>query len=309
MGTPLRLAFMGTPDFAVPSLLALLDAGHEIAAVYTQPPRPAGRGQRETKSPVHQAAEAKGLDVRTPRTLKDEAAQAAFAALGLDIAIVVAYGQILPKPILEAPRLGCLNVHASLLPRWRGAAPIQRALLAGDTETGVMVMAMEEGLDTGPVYAAATLAIPPNATGGWLHDELSARGARLLAETLPAIAVGDLVARPQGSEGVTYAKKITADDLRLDWRETAEEAERRVRAFAPAPGAWFPLGEERIKVLEAEIIAASGTPGEALDDRLTIACAAGALRLLRVQRAGKAAMSAAEFLRGRAVPAGTRLGA
>lgn len=303
----LRLAFMGSPDFAVPSLNALIEAGHEIAAVYTQPPRPAGRGQRPKPSPVQVAAEAHNLPVRTPVTLKDPAEQMAFAELGLDAAVVVAYGLILPRPVLEAPRLGCLNVHASLLPRWRGAAPIQRAILAGDRETGVTIMVMDEGLDTGPTLLAERIPIGPDETAATLHDRLAALGARLIVAALDGLATGRLQPVPQPAEGVTYAAKLTRAEGRLDWRRPASVLERQVRALAPWPGAWFEAGGDRIKVLAAEPAPGEGPPGRVLDDRLTVACGEGALRLTRVQRAGKAPMGAAEFLRGFPLPAGTDL--
>lgn len=303
----LRLAFMGTPDFALPGLEALAAAGHEICAVYSQPPRPAGRGQQPRPGPVAAFARKKGWPLRTPVSLKDLAEQQAFAALDLDLAVVVAYGLILPKAILKAPRLGCVNLHASLLPRWRGAAPISRALLAGDKETGVTLMLMEEGLDSGPILAHRRYPIPPDCTAIQLHDALARLGAELLIEWLPALAEGRLAGRPQSAKGVTYARKLARDEARLDWRRSAEELERQVRAFAPWPGAHFASGKGDIKVLSAEIVARSGVPGELLDDRLTVACGKDALRLTRVQRAGRSAMSAQEFLRGFALPPGMRL--
>jgi methionyl-tRNA formyltransferase len=304
----MRLIFMGTPEFACVALEALLRAGHEIAAVYTQPSRPAGRGQRAQRSPVHELAAAQGLEVRTPARLRDAAAQADFAALTADAAIVVAYGLILPRPILEAPRLGCINIHASLLPRWRGAAPIQRAILAGDAETGVTLMRMDEGLDTGPMLMREAIAIGPRMNAGALHDALAAIGARLVVAALASLERGALAPTPQPAEGVSYAAKIAKDEARLDWRLAADQLARIVRAFSPWPGAFCELAGERVKVLDAEAIARDGEAGVALDDGLTIGCGVGALRLLRVQRPGRGAMSAAEFLRGRAVPAGTRLG-
>jgi methionyl-tRNA formyltransferase len=307
----LRLAFMGTPDFAVPALLALLEAGHDLAAVYTQPPRPAGRGHKPKPSPVQATAEARGLPVRTPPSLKDPAEQAAFAALALDAAVVVAYGLILPQPILDAPRLGCLNIHASLLPRWRGAAPIQRALLAGDSETGISIMAMDAGLDTGPVLLTERLPIGPDNTAATLHDRLAALGARLVVEALEGLDAGRLQPVPQPAEGATYAAKLTREEGRLDWRRPAAALERQVRALTPWPGAWFEAGGDRIKVLSAEIVESPGSsdakPGRVLDDRLNVACGDGTLRLAKVQRAGKAPMAAADFLRGFALPAGTLL--
>ncbi len=303
----LRLAFLGTPDFSVPALAALLDAGHTVARVYSQPPRPAGRGQRERPSPVAEFAAARDIAVATPKTLRAPEAQAAFASLGLDAAVVAAYGLILPKPILDAPRLGCFNIHASLLPRWRGAAPIQRAILAGDTESGVTIMRMDEGLDTGAMLLVERVPIGPMTTAGELHDRLSALGARLIVPALAEIEAGRAVETPQPAEGVTYAAKIDKDEARLDWLRPAAELERRVRAFAPHPGAWFAQGQERIRVLAARVETGMGAPGTALDDRLLVACGAGALRLLAVQRAGRATMDANAFLRGRPVPAGTKL--
>jgi len=303
----LRLAFMGTPDFAVPILEALRAAGHEIAAVYTQPPRPAGRGHQPQPSPVARAAAAAGIPVRTPAKL-DAAEVKAFRALVLDAAVVAAYGLILPPTVLGAPRLGCINVHASLLPRWRGAAPIQRALLAGDSETGVTIMQMDAGLDTGPMLLKEAVPIGPKATAQELHDRLAALGASLVVRALAGLAAGTLAALQQPAEGVTYAKKLTREEGRLDWRKTAAELERAVRALNPAPGVWLEHGGERIKVLAAEIVAAaSGAPGTVLDAALTVACGSGALRLTRLQRPGRAPMDADALLRGFAIPAGTRL--
>jgi methionyl-tRNA formyltransferase len=306
----LRLAFMGTPDFAVPSLAALVAAGHALLAVYSQPARPAGRGKKPQLSPVHDWAQSHGLPVRTPARLRDPSEHDSFRALGLDAAVVAAYGLILPQAMLDAPRLGCLNVHASLLPRWRGAAPIQRAIMAGDHETGVTIMRMAAGLDTGPMLLKARLPIASDTTGGALHDALAARGAELIVAALGGVAAGTLAAEPQPAEGVTYAAKLTRADGRLDWQRPAAELERCVRALAPYPGAWFDHAGERFKVLAAEIAPGPprGAPGTTLDDRLTIACGHGALRPTRLQRAGKAAMAADAFLRGFAVPAGTRLG-
>jgi methionyl-tRNA formyltransferase len=303
----LRLAFMGTPDFARASLAALIAAGHEIAAVYCQPPRPAGRGQRERPSPVQTLAQERGLPVSNPADLRSAAEQNAFAELRLDAAVVAAYGLILPRTMLQAPRLGCLNIHASLLPRWRGAAPIQRAILAGDHETGVTIMQMDEGLDTGPILLAERCAIEPTDTGGMLHDRLMILGALLIVEALDGVAAGKFAAKPQPATGVTYAAKLTGEEERLDWRLSADELARRVRAFAPWPGAWCDIGAERLKVLAAEVVAASGPPGRLLDDRLTIACGEGALRLCRVQRAGRAPLDTADFLRGFALSPGTLL--
>ena len=304
----MRLAYMGTPDFAVPALRALLAAGHEIAAVYSQPPRPAGRGQREQRSPVHEFAAAHGIPVRTPVSLKTEDAQAEFAALSLDLAIVAAYGLILPKPILAAPKRGCLNIHASLLPRWRGAAPIQRALLAGDAETGITIMVMDEGLDTGAMRVKEATAITEGDTGQTLHDRLSELGARLIVEALARLDT--LTPTPQPKEGVTYAAKLTRDEGRLDWRKPAALLARQVRAFDPWPGAWFEHRGERIKVLAAHEVGTDATaePGVVIDGMATIACGAGALQMARLQRPGKGPLAAGEFLRGFALPAGTTLG-
>jgi methionyl-tRNA formyltransferase len=310
----LRLAFMGTPDFSVPALAALIEAGHEIAAVYCQPPRPAGRGQKLTPSPVHAYAEAHGIEVRTPKSLRNAEAQADFAALGLDCAVVVAYGLILPKPILEAPRLGCVNIHASLLPRWRGAAPIQRAIQAGDTESGVTIMRMDEGLDTGPMLLRESLPITPETTGQSLHDALSALGARMIVEALAGLAEGTLKAVPQPEAGVTYAAKLSKEEALLDWSRPAVALERQIRAFDPWPGCFFLHKGERLKVLKAALAKGKGAPGTVLpgtllDDALTVACGEGALQLLRVQRPGKAVLEAHALLRGYALPEGTVLGA
>jgi methionyl-tRNA formyltransferase len=295
---------MGTPDFAVPTLLALAEAGHEIAAVYTQPPRPAGRGRRLTPSPVAEAAAELGLDVRTPATLRDPVEQAAFAALGLDAAVVVAYGLILPRAVLNAPRHGCWNLHASLLPRWRGAAPIQRAIMAGDAETGVCVMRMEEGLDTGPVAIRAPTPIGARETAGELAGRLAAMGAPLMAAALAALAEGRLGARPQAAEGATYAAKIDKAEARIDWTLPAADIERRIRALDPAPGAWTTLGAERLKVLLASVEPGAGEPGATLDDALLVACGRDALRIETAQREGRAPMPAEELLRGFDAPAG-----
>ena len=297
---------MGTPDFAAAALAALIAADHEIAAVYSQPPRPSGRGQKPRLSPVHALADAKGLPVRTPLSLRDAAEQAAFADLAFDVAVVAAYGLILPPAILQAPRFGCLNIHASLLPRWRGAAPIQRAILAGDGETGVTIMQMDKGLDTGAMLMSERTPISPNDTAGSLHDRLASMGAALIVRALDKLPAG-LTATPQPAEGVTYAAKLTGEEERLDWRRPARELERQVRAFSPLPGAWCEMSGERIKVLEAAIESRHGAPGSVLDDRATIACGEGSLRLLKVQRPGKAAMDAAAFLRGFKLPAGTVL--
>lgn len=296
---------MGTPDFAVPTLDALVEAGHEIVAVYTQPPRPAGRGKQPQPSPVQCRAEALGIPVRSPVSLRDPGAQQAFAALDLDAAIVAAYGLILPVPVLEAPAHGCLNVHASLLPRWRGAAPIQRAILAGDVETGVTIMRMEAGLDTGPMLLACRTPIDVK-TAGELTDELARAGAELMVEALTRLTA--LAQTPQPDDGVTLAPKIRKEEARLDFSRSAAEVERQVRAFNPWPGAFTELGGERLKVLAATVEHGNGEPGTTLDDALLIACGDGALRATRVQRAGRGAVDARELLRGYAVPTGTRLG-
>ncbi len=302
-----RLTFMGTPDFSVPILAALIDAGHEVAAVYSQPPRPAGRGHHERPSPVHSFAAARGLTIRTPKSLRSVEAQAEFAALGADLAVVAAYGLILPKPILDAPRRGCINVHASLLPRWRGAAPIQRSILAGDERTGVTIMQMDEGLDTGDMLLTEAVPITPSTDAASLHDALAALGARLIVQALSQLEAGTLAATPQPAKGVTYAAKLGKDEGRLDWRRPARDLERAVRAFAPWPGAWFEQAGERFKVLAAELGEGEGAPGTVLDDSLTVACGEGALRLLKVQRAGKGPVEAAAFLRGYALPPGALL--
>ncbi len=303
----LRLAFMGTPDFATPTLAELLAQGHEIAAVYSQPPRPRGRGLKAEPSAVAQLAARHGLEVRTPASLKGESEQEAFAALGLDAAVVVAYGLLLPRKVLEAPRLGCFNLHGSLLPRWRGAAPLQRAIMAGDAQTGVMVMRMEEGLDTGPILMAERTAIGRK-TFGELHDELARLGADLMVRALAALERGSILALPQPLEGICYAHKIQKEEARIDWSRRASELDCLIRALSPVPGAWCTVRGERLKILLAEPVAAKGHPGEVLDDQLTIACAEGALRLLRVQRAGREPLSAAELLRGFVLPPGERLG-
>ncbi|MBP7240468.1 methionyl-tRNA formyltransferase [Amaricoccus sp.] len=301
----MRLVFMGTPDFARASLDALVGAGHEIAAVYSQPPRPAGRGQKPRPSAVAARAGALGIEVRTPVSLRDPAEQAAFVALGAEAAVVAAYGLILPRPILAAPARGCLNVHASLLPRWRGAAPIQRAILAGDAETGVAIMQMEAGLDTGPVLLAEPVAIGPEETAGALHDRLAALGARLIVDALARL--DDLPPVPQPAEGVTYAAKIDKAEARVDWTRPAAEVDRLIRALSPAPGAWCEIGAERVRLLRSRPAEGQGAPGEALDDALTIACGDGAVRILEVQRAGRGPTDAAAFLRGFPVPGGTAL--
>ena len=302
----LRLAFMGTPDFAVPTLAELIAQGHDIACVYSQPPRPKGRGLESEPSPVHKFALASRLAVRTPLTLKDEAQQELFHALDLDAAIVVAYGLLLPKPILDTPKLGCFNLHGSLLPRWRGAAPIQRAIMAGDAETGVMVMRMEEGLDTGPVLMAERTPIGRK-TYGDLRDELARLGADLMVRALSALERGSITEHPQPSEGATYAKKIEKSEARIFWTSSATEIDRQIRGLSPYPGAWTEgeaysssANPERIKILLAELMEGSGPGGHVLEagDQLVISCGEGALRILRLQRAGGKAQDAASFLRG-----------
>jgi methionyl-tRNA formyltransferase len=301
----MRLAFMGTPDFAVPTLDAVLAAGHEVVALYSQPPRPAGRGKGLKPSPVHQRAASLGIEVRTPLTLRDPEEQQAFAALGVDAAVVAAYGLILPQPVLAAPLFGCLNVHASILPRWRGAAPIQRAILAGDERTGVTIMGMERGLDTGPMFAVRETDIGRK-TAGELTEELAAMGAALMAEVLERLP--ELRPTPQPEEGVSYAPKTEKQEARLDFGRSAAEVERQVRAFNPAPGAFFELAGERIRVLAAEVAGLAGPPGAVLDERLTIACGTGAILPTLVQRAGRGVMTSSELLRGFPIPVGTKLG-
>jgi methionyl-tRNA formyltransferase len=305
---PLRLVFMGTPDFAVPVLEAFIANGDEIVAVYSQPPRPAGRGQKLTPSPVQACAEKHGLTVRHPMSLKTAEAQAEFAAWKADAAVVVAYGLLLPKPVLDAPRLGCFNLHASLLPRWRGAAPIQRAIMAGDSETGVCAMQMDVGLDTGPVLACERVAIGPRMTVSELHDELARVGAPLMVRSLHDFAAGKIKPQPQPQDGVTYAAKLAKDEGRIDWTKSAAEIDRMVRALNPGPGTFFELNGERIKVLAAEPVAGRGMAGTTLDDAGTVACGDGALKLLRLQRPSKSAVSIADFLHGFALPRGTALG-
>lgn len=300
---PLRVIFMGTPEFSVPTLRAIAEAGHEIIAVYTQPPRAAGRrGLELTPSPVQREAERLGITVRTPVSLKGEAEQDAFRALQADIAVVVAYGLLLPRPILEAPRFGCLNGHASLLPRWRGAAPIQRAIMAGDAETGMMVMRMEEGLDTGPVAMVEKCAIEPDMTAGDLHDMLMGMGAALMVEALARLEGDTLTFTTQATEGVTYAKKIDKAETRVDWTRPAGEVHNHIRGLSPFPGAWCEIGiggrMERLKLLRSTLAEGAGEPGGILDDRLTVACGSGAIRLVEVQRAGGRPAGAQEFLRG-----------
>ncbi|MEH3121231.1 MAG: methionyl-tRNA formyltransferase [Sphingomonas phyllosphaerae] len=301
----MRIIFMGTPAFAVPTLEALVADGHDVVAAYSQPPRPGGRRGRElVRSPVHIRAEELGVPVLTPVTLRDADAQAAFVAHGADVAVVAAYGLILPRTVLEAPRLGCLNVHGSLLPRWRGAAPVQRAILAGDAETGVGIMQMETGLDTGPVRLEGRTSIGGK-NAGQLTDELSEMGARLMAQVLRDPDRYPPVPQPQ--DGVTYAEKIRKEEARIEFGADATQVVRQVAAFCPVPGAFFEHAGERVKVLEAGVVTKGGAPGTVLDDELTIACGSGAVRPMRVQRAGRGVMSVAELLRGFAIPVGTRL--
>ncbi|HZH28583.1 MAG TPA: methionyl-tRNA formyltransferase [Azospirillaceae bacterium] len=311
--TRLRLAFMGTPDFAVPALDALVEAGHEVACVYCQPPKPAGRGHEVQKTPVHRRADARSIPVRTPKTLRDPEAQAAFRDLNLDAAVVAAYGLILPQPVLDAPRLGCVNIHASLLPRWRGAAPIHRALLAGDAETGITIMQMDAGLDTGPMLAKSAVPIGADATAQALHDTLAALGARMIVETLDGLARGTVTPEPQPDAGVTYASKLTKDEGRLDWTRPAVELARRVRALTPWPGGFFdaPNGE-RLKVLEAVALPGSGVPGTprpgtVVDEAFGVACGEGVLRLVTVQRPGRGPTDGAACQRGLRLAAGAHL--
>jgi methionyl-tRNA formyltransferase len=300
---------MGTPAFAAAILGALIDAGHHLLAVYTQPPRPAGRGHRLQPSAVEVLARELGLPVHCPVTLRGEEEQAAFAALDADAAVVAAYGLILPRPLLRAPRLGCLNVHASLLPRWRGAAPIQRALLAGDQETGITIMQMDEGLDTGPILLQETVPISSDTTAAGLSAELAMLGGKLILATLDGVAEGRLISRPQPQEGVTYAPKLGREEGRIDWRLPSIELERRVRALDPWPGAFFEIGEERIRVHAAIELPgpAGGVPGTVLDERLTVACGEGVLRLLRLRRPGRSSLEAPAFLRGFPIAPGIRL--
>lgn len=309
---PLRIIFMGTPEFSVPTLAALAQAGHEIVAVYTQPPRPGGRrGLDLQKSPVHQAAELLGLQVLTPVNFKGEADRQTFRDFNADVAVVVAYGLLLPKAILQGTRLGCYNGHASLLPRWRGAAPIQRAIMAGDHETGMMVMKMDEGLDTGDVALTRVVAITPEMTAGELHDRLMLAGARLMTEAMEKLDAGDLPLTPQAGHGVIYASKISKAETRIDFKKTATEVHNHIRGLSPFPGAWFELEiggrQERIKVLAGVVEAAGGESGTALFDDLTIACSEGSVRLTRLQKAGGKVLDADDFRRGTPIPAGTRL--
>ena len=317
----LRIVFMGTPDFAVPTLQEIIATGHEVVAVYTQPPRPAGRGMSARRSPVHQFADKVGIDVRTPKSLRPAPEQQAFAALNLDVAVVVAYGLILPKAILEAPTAGCLNLHGSALPRWRGAAPIQRAIMAGDSSTAATVMRMDEGLDTGPVCLSHITPIGPDMTAGELHDQMAEDGARLMVRALVALENGTLAETLQSEQGVTYAAKIDKAEAHIDFAKPASEVHNLIRGLSPFPGAWFEIDRrgrrERIKVLRSQLRGRSDrvargadmppAPGTIMDDHLTIACGDGSVRLTKVQRAGKRPMSAADFQRGTELPAGTLL--
>ena len=299
---PLRLVFMGTPDFAVPTLLEIAGAGHEVAAVYTRAPKQSGRGMALNPSPVEREARRLGIPVATPATLKTAAADHAFRAHEADAAVVVAYGLILPKQILDAPRLGCFNLHASLLPRWRGAAPINRAIMAGDTETGVMAMRMEEGLDTGPIGMERKVAIAPDMTAGDLHDRLARLGAELMMVALSALERDQLILKPQSETGVTYASKIIKAETRIDWSKPSQAVHDHIRGLSPFPGAWFEVVGDgapvRVKVLRSTKADGASTPGALLDDKLTVACGEGAVRLIEVQRAGKQPMKALDFLRG-----------
>jgi methionyl-tRNA formyltransferase len=306
----MKLAFLGTSDFAVPALGALVEGGHDVLAVYTRAPKPAGRGQQERRTPVHERALSLGVPVRTPKSLKSDEEAEAFGTLDLDAAVVVSYGHILPKPFLDAPVLGCLNIHGSLLPRWRGAAPIHRAILAGDNETGVTIMRMDEGLDTGSMLLAERTPISAADTAETVHDRLAALGARLIISTLDGLVAGTIQAVPQPREGVTYAHKLGKEEGALDWRRPAAELERKVRAFHPWPGTWFEGSGERVKVLAASLALAAGAPGTVIigpDGFPIIACGLGGLKLLKLQRAGKSAQPADAFLRGFALPAGTVL--
>jgi len=304
MRPKMTIAFMGTPDFAVPALVALHEAGHELVCVYTQPPRPAGRGKKLQPSPVHRKAEELGIEVRHPTSLKNQDAQAEFAALQADVAVVAAYGLILPQAVLDAPSYGCLNIHASILPRWRGAAPIHRAILAGDAETGVTIMQMEAGLDTGPILAKVITPIDAKTTGE-LTEELAELGANVMVGVLNDLE--HLAAIPQDDGAATYAPKIDKAEARIDWSKPAEEIERLARGLAPFPGAWFESDGERVKLLRAELAEGSGNPGEVLNENFTIACGSGAIRPLRLQRAGKPAMDREDFLRGNPIAKGTIL--
>lgn len=307
----MRVAFLGTPEFAVPTLSELVARGHEVVAAYTREPAQAGRGMAERRSPVHETADKFGIAVHHPKSLRGEEAAELFRSHAADVAVVVAYGLILPKAILDAPAYGCLNLHASLLPRWRGAAPIHRAIMAGDKETGVMVMKMEEGLDTGPVGLAERIAIPENATTGEMHDKLSLLGADLMARALAALDRGSLSFTPQAEAGITYANKIDKSETRIDWSKSARDVHNHVRGLSPFPGAWFEAQIDgkpvRVKALRSQLASGSGAPGTLLDDALTIAAGDGAVKLVEVQRAGAKAMSADEFLRGAKLAKGAKV--
>jgi methionyl-tRNA formyltransferase len=304
---PLRLAFMGSPEFAVPTLEAILAAGHDVACVYSQPPRPAGRGKELRRTAVHEAAERHGIEARTPVTFKAVADREAFAALKLDVAIVVAYGLLLPQPILDAPRLGCFNLHGSILPRWRGAAPIHRAVMAGDRITGVQVMKMEAGLDTGPVMLTATTLITEDDTTGDVHDRLSVLGAGLMVKALADLEAGPVKLTSQTEDGVTIATKVSSAEAQINWNKPAGKVSAHIRGLSPQPGAWFEMDGVRIKALHARAETGSGEPGDVLDDNLLIACGKGAVRITRLQRAGKGQMTADEFQRGARIGKGRRL--
>ncbi|WP_282095783.1 methionyl-tRNA formyltransferase [Epibacterium ulvae] len=301
----MRVVFMGTPDFSVPVLDALVAAGHEIAAVYCQPPRPAGRGKKDRPTPVHARAAALGFEVRHPVSVKSLEEQEAFAALNADVAVVVAYGLILPQALLDAPKFGCLNIHASLLPRWRGAAPIHRAIMAGDAETGVCIMQMEAGLDTGPVLSRDVLTIGAEETTAILHDRLSEQGSALIVKALAQLP--SLTAENQPEQGVTYAEKIDKAEAQIDWSRPAEEVDRKIRGLSPFPGAWCEIDGQRVKLLASRLVSGVGKPGEVLDETLTVACGKGAVELLRLQRAGKGAQDREVFLRGFPIIKGQQL--
>lgn len=303
----LRLAFMGSPDFAVPTLEAIVAAGHDVACVYSQPPRPAGRGKQLTRTPIHETADRHGFKVRTPTNFKSAEDREAFAALKLDVAVVVAYGLLLPKAILDAPRLGCFNLHGSILPRWRGAAPIHRAVMAGDKITGVQVMQMDVGLDTGPVMLTASTPITDADTTGDVHDRLSQLGAALMVEGLALLEAGKAQLTPQTEDGLTYAEKVSATEARIDWTRPAPEVAARIRGMSPFPGAWCELDGQRLKIFHAVADEGQGAPGDVLDDMLKVACGSGAIRLTRLQRPGKAQMTADEMQRGARIPKGARL--
>ena len=303
----MKLAFFGSPEFAVPALRALVGIGHEIVRVYTQPSQVAGRGKKVQETAIYAIASELGLQVCTPSSLTDEAVQQEFKELNLDAAIVVAYGLILKKPILDAPKFGCFNIHASLLPRWRGAAPIQRAIMAGDEETGVSIMRMNEGLDTGPLLLSETVPIRDFTTSQKLHNQLAILGSGMIVEALEGVFSGRLKEVPQPEEGITYAQKLTREEGRIDWNKTAEEIERKVRAFTPWPGAWFNLGDVRLKVLEVELVEGSGEPGVVIDNNLTVSCRTGSLRLKTVQREGRRPMSVETLLRGFSIETGSLL--